>query len=153
MGSKAERRTAILGEIHSRMVEFFSTGTPNPPIRGFGREVAANIALLTLVVGLFALWGWLGRDGQRYRAVIRNLHRIEIAKQTYARVHPGSIGQAPGTDALKPYLPHARWPAPVAGETYEINPIGTPATVRVGLRLRNRNGVAFESGAVLTNAN
>ena len=77
-------------------------------------------------------------------AIINNLRIIEEAKEQWALQTRKAIGATPTAANLTDYLKNKAMPKPVAGETYNIQAIGTPATAKTPVTL-----ATYPAGSVI----
>lgn len=75
------------------------------------------------------------RETAQYNAIVSNLRRMDDAKQTWALENRKNTGSPVTEQDLAEYF-HGGSIKPVAGETYRINPVGTPATATLGRGLK-----------------
>ncbi|MBI4658839.1 MAG: tetratricopeptide repeat protein [Verrucomicrobia bacterium] len=69
-------------------------------------------------------------DAADYRAILNNLYTIYVAKEKWARAQKKQPGAAVSENDLGAYL-RTGLPKPVAGETYQINPVGSLPTAKL----------------------
>jgi Tfp pilus assembly major pilin PilA len=67
------------------------------------------------------------RQTAQYNAIVNNLRQIEAAKMQWALENRKRAGDAVAERDLAEYLKGGGI-KPVAGESYQLNPVGTPAT-------------------------
>jgi hypothetical protein len=76
------------------------------------------------------------RETAQYNAIMNNLRIIEGAKEQWALENKKREGTTVTEQNLAEFLRGGRI-NPVAGETYNINPVGTPATARLNQKIMN----------------
>jgi Tfp pilus assembly protein PilE len=76
------------------------------------------------------------RETAQYNAVLNNLRMMESAKEQWALENKKREGSPVTEQNLTEYLRGGRI-NPIAGETYNINPVGTPATATLSQRIMN----------------
>ncbi len=76
------------------------------------------------------------RQTAQYNAIINNLRLIEAAKDQWALENKKRTGDPVTERDLAEYIPRRRI-NPVAGETYNLNPVGTPATATLSQQIMN----------------
>ena len=76
------------------------------------------------------------RETAQYNAIVNNLRMIEGAKAQWALENKKREGTPVTEQDLREYLRGGRV-NPVTGETYKINPVGTPATATLSQRIMN----------------
>ncbi len=65
------------------------------------------------------------QERARSSMIQQNLRKIDAAKNLWALENSKASGETPSSEDLKAY---DGWPKPLAGEAYNINPVGTPPT-------------------------
>jgi hypothetical protein len=78
-------------------------------------------------------------------AIINNLRALENAKDSWALEHRKCVGDLPKESDVAPYCKGDRMPSSIVGETYNINPLGTPASAKIPVRIGN-----FPPGSAIT---
>src|SRR5205814_9969875 len=76
------------------------------------------------------------RQTAQYNAIVNNLRMIEGAKAQWALENKKRTGDPVTEHNLSAYLRGGKI-NPVAGETYQLNPVGTPATATLSQKLMN----------------
>jgi Tfp pilus assembly protein PilE len=76
------------------------------------------------------------RETAQYNAILNNLRMMEAAKEQWALENRKREGSAVTEQDMKPYLRSGKI-NPIAGETYNINPVGTPATATLSKGIAN----------------
>jgi type II secretory pathway pseudopilin PulG len=69
------------------------------------------------------------------RSIQDNLRAIETAKDQWALDKNHTVGDAPSTADIQPYLLEGKLPQPVLGERYTLNPVGSLPTATLPVRL------------------
>ena len=77
------------------------------------------------------------REQAQLKGMINNLRIIESSKEQWALENKKGNGAQPTGADLGVYLKNNVMPTPVASETYNINPIGTPADATVFSKIGN----------------
>jgi prepilin-type N-terminal cleavage/methylation domain-containing protein len=91
-------------------------------------EIMIVVAVIGLLAGISTPRFVKARDTSQLNAIINNLRIIEESKDAWALENRTGTGALPtGTDLAEFFKGYAT-PTPVAGETYNINPVGTAAT-------------------------
>ena len=91
-------------------------------------EIMIVVAIIGLLAGISTPRLVKARDTSQLNAIINNLRIIEESKDAWALENRTGSGATPtGTD-LADFFKGLAMPPPVAQETYNINPVGTPAT-------------------------
>lgn len=103
------------------------------------RRSAFTLIEIMIVVGIIGLLAIAivpniskNRERAQLRMIEQNLRKIDAAKNLWALENNKGSGETPTADDLKPY---DGWPRPIAGESYNINSVGTPPTATLGGRL------------------
>ena len=99
-----------------------------------------EIMIVVAIIGLLAAMAIpnmaRSREIAQLGAIINNLRVIENAKDTWALENKKGTGDTPGPTDIGPYLKGGNFPpSMVVGETYNINPVGTPATATTPVKL------------------
>src|SRR5688572_17916495 len=90
-------------------------------------QVMGCASVLLILVAL-ALPNFVkARETASQNSLVNNLRQIESAKDQWHLEHKKAIGDLPTESEIAPYLKNNQMPRPIVGETYVINPIGTPA--------------------------
>ena len=82
------------------------------------------------------------RERAQLKMIEQNLRKIDAAKNLWALESNKGSGETPSQDDLKPY---DGWPRAIAGEQYNINPVGTPPSATLSGKLGTNT-----SGAVIS---
>ena len=77
------------------------------------------------------------QGNNRYNQILTNLRTIEAAKEQWALEKKKANGTAVAESDLSDYLPGGMI-TPVAGETYQINPIGTVPSARIPVPMNGK---------------
>ena len=72
------------------------------------------------------------RENAQFRMIQQNLRKIDAAKNLWALENNKGSGETPTPDDLKPY---DGWPKTIAGESYNVNAVGTPPSATLGGKL------------------
>jgi prepilin-type N-terminal cleavage/methylation domain-containing protein len=99
-----------------------------------------EIMIVVAIIGLLATMAipnfMKSRETAQLGAIINNLRVIENAKDTWALEYRKGTGDTPADSDIAQYLRNNVFPpALVVGETYTINPVGTPASARTPVKL------------------
>jgi prepilin-type N-terminal cleavage/methylation domain-containing protein len=99
-----------------------------------------EIMIVVAIIGLLAAMAIpnmaRSREIAQLGAVINNLRVIENAKDTWALENRRGTGDTPTDTDIGAYLKGNKFPPTlVVGETYNINPVGTPATATTSVKL------------------
>jgi len=78
------------------------------------------------------------RETAQYNAILNNLRMMEAAKEQWALENRKREGSPVTEENLAEYLRGGKI-NPIAGETYNINPVGTPATATLSQRIMNHS--------------
>lgn len=91
-------------------------------------EITSTVAVIVLLAAIAVPSIKKARGQEQHDAIVRNLRAIEFAKEQWALAHK-KIGGEPSAADLAPYMKNRKFPpAFVIGETYNINPLGAPAS-------------------------
>jgi len=97
--------------------------------RGFTlTEIMIVVAIIGLLTALVAPRALRARERACIETIRSNLRIIEDSKSVWAAERRVSTGAQPLPTDLVAYFKGDHLPQPVAGETYNINPVGTIAT-------------------------
>ncbi|MFN0067259.1 MAG: competence type IV pilus major pilin ComGC [Limisphaerales bacterium] len=103
-------------------------------LRPASRRAAFTLVEIMIVVGIIGLLAALAipnitknRETAQLNGLLSNLRVIDNAKDLWALETNKGTGDTPTPDEIKVYLRNNEMPRPVVGETYTINPVGTPA--------------------------
>ncbi len=103
------------------------------------RRTAFTLIEIMIVVGIIGLLAIAivpniskNRERAQLRMIEQNLRKIDAAKNLWALENNKGSGETPSPDDLKPY---DGWPRAIAGESYNINAVGSPPTATLGGRL------------------
>ena len=91
-------------------------------------ELMIVVTVISLLAGISTPRFVKARDTSQLNAIVNNLRIIEQSKDTWALDNKTGEGALPTTTDLSGYFKGNTMPTPVAGENYNINPIGTSAT-------------------------
>lgn len=99
-----------------------------------------EIMIVVAIIGLLATIAvpnfMRSRESAQLTAIVNNLRIIENAKDTWALEFRKGTGDTPADTDIAQYLKGNRFPPTlVVGETYTINPVGTPATATAPVKL------------------
>jgi Mg-chelatase subunit ChlD len=143
----------LADERRQKLLAHFKTVSPAefrvPPGRQMSWVVPMSIAaVLVAIIGARVLapgpFFFRARQSSQAAAVANNVRMIEGGKDQWALEHKKNPGDTPTPAELADYFKGGALPRSVAGETYQINPVGTPAaTARPGRR---------EKGAVISSS-
>lgn len=94
-----------------------------------GAFTLIEIMIVVGIIGLLAIAIIPNISKNRERAQLKmieqNLRRIDAAKNLWALENSQGSGATPSPEELKNF---DGWPKAIAGEKYNINPVGTPPT-------------------------
>ncbi len=98
-------------------------------------EIMIVVAVIGLLAGISTPRFVKARDTSQLNAIINNLRMIEESKDAWALENKTGTGAQPTSADLIGFFKGYAMPTPVVSETYNINPVGTPATatLRTGL--------------------
>jgi prepilin-type N-terminal cleavage/methylation domain-containing protein len=97
--------------------------------RGFTlTEIMIVVAIIGLLTALVAPRALRAREHACIETIRSNLRIIEDSKSLWAADRRAATGALPQPAELVAYFKGEQLPRPVAGETYNINPVGTIAT-------------------------
>jgi len=91
-------------------------------------EIMIVVAVIGLLAGISTPRFIKARDTSQLNAIINNLRIIEESKDAWALENRTGDGALPTSTNLMDFFKGYTMPTPVAGETYNINPVGTGAT-------------------------
>lgn len=91
-------------------------------------EIMSTVAVILLFMAIAVPSFKKAKEREERSAIVRNLRAIEAAKEQWALEHKKTGGEPRAAD-LAPYMKNKTFPpAFVVGETYDINPLGAPAS-------------------------
>ena len=91
-------------------------------------EIMIVVAIIGLLAGISTPRFVKARDTSQLNAIINNLRIIEDSKDAWALENRSGSGVTPTAAQLGEFFKGYTMPTRVRDETYNINPIGTPAT-------------------------
>ena len=91
-------------------------------------EIMIVVAVIGLLAGISTPRFVKARDTSQLNAIINNLRIIEDSKDAWALENRSGSGVTPTAAQLGEFFKGYTMPTRVRDETYNINPIGTPAT-------------------------
>src|SRR6266516_37823 len=91
-------------------------------------EIMIVVAIIGLLAGISTPRFVKARDTSQLNAIINNLRIIEDSKDAWALENRSGSGVTPTAAQLREFFKGYAMPTPVRDETYNINPVGTPAT-------------------------
>ena len=98
-------------------------------------EIMIVVAIIGLLAGISTPRFVKARDTSQLNAIINNLRIIEESKDAWALENRTSTGATPTGADLADFFKGLTMPKRVRDETYNINPVGTPATATIILGL------------------
>ena len=98
-------------------------------------EIMIVVAIIGLLAGISTPRFVKARDTSQLNAIINNLRIIEESKDAWALENKKGDGALPTGAELGEFFKSNAMPTPVRDETYNINPVGTPATATIVLPL------------------
>ncbi len=94
-------------------------------------EIMVVVAIIGLLAGISTPRYIKARDTSQLNAIVNNLRIIEESKDAWALESRKGNGAQPTDTDLADFFKGYTMPVPVVGETYNVNPIGTPATATI----------------------
>jgi len=91
-------------------------------------EIMIVVAVIGLLAGISTPRFIKARDTSQYNAILNNLRLIEESKDTWALDNRRGQGALATDTDLADFFKGYVMPASLVGETYNVNPVGTPAT-------------------------
>ena len=101
-------------------------------------EIMIVVAIIGLLAGISTPRFVKARDTGQLNAIINNLRIIEDSKDAWALENRTGSGATPTATDLADFFKSLAMPKPVVEETYNINPVGTPATATLLRALGSR---------------
>ena len=98
-------------------------------------EIMIVVAIIGLLAGISTPRFVKARDTSQLNAIINNLRIIEESKDAWALETRSGSGVLPTATDLADFFKGLAMPKPVRDETYNINPVGTPATATLIMSL------------------
>jgi prepilin-type N-terminal cleavage/methylation domain-containing protein len=99
-------------------------------------EIMIVVAIIGLLASMAVPSFMKSRETAQLNAIYNNLRVIENAKDTWALENRKGTGDTPADAEIAQYLKNNTFPpTPVVGETYSINPVGTPTTAKTPVKL------------------
>lgn len=99
-----------------------------------------EIMIVVAIIGMLATMALPAIQGSmnkaNYNAILNNLKVIDNQKTLWSTEHKSGDGKEPSETDLAPYFNNGRFPSPIIGEHYNINPVGTPPTATIPTRLK-----------------
>ena len=99
-------------------------------------EIMIVVSIIGLLTALVIPNFMKARDRAQLNSILNNLRIIEGAKAQWALENKKSEGSPATEQDLAQYLRGGKI-NPVAGETYHINPVGTPPTATLSQQIMN----------------
>jgi len=98
-------------------------------------EIMVVVAIIGLLAGISTPRYVKARDTSQLNAIINNLRIIEESKDAWALENRTGTGAQPTAADLTDFFKGHAMPTTVRDETYNINPVGMPATATIVLPL------------------
>jgi prepilin-type N-terminal cleavage/methylation domain-containing protein len=109
-----------------------------------------EIMIVVLIIGLLAMVAIpnvkRNLEVARWNTIIANLRTIDMVKTQWAAENKKGDGDTPSSTDLAPLFNNGQFPISVVGETYNINPVGTPPTATSPVRFTSKS---IEAGGVI----
>jgi prepilin-type N-terminal cleavage/methylation domain-containing protein len=94
-------------------------------------EIMIVVAVIGLLAGISTPRFIKARDTSQFNAIVNNLRIIEESKDAWALETRKGNGSLPTDTDLADFFKGNTMPVPIVGETYNVNPVGTPATATI----------------------
>jgi len=98
-------------------------------------EIMITVAIIGMLSAIGVPNAMKARETAQFNSIINNLRIIEGSKDQWALENKQPPGAQPTETNLVAFIKNNSMPQAVTGETYNINPVGTPANATTPVKL------------------